>query len=298
MKRYIDEYSKVNKKSYERDITSAKHLLRHFGGKTHSQITAWLVEKYKSERQKENTRYGRPPSKASINRELALLKHMFNIAIEWDLITSNPAKKVKLFPEKQNQLRILSHDEFEKLYNASSDFLKPILVVAVNTGMRRNEILYLKWDNVSLKQGYITVIESKNNESRSIPINKILMDTLNYVKNTSPGDYVFSHSNGEPIKSVKKGFWAALRRSGIDKCRFHDLRHTFATRLVMAGVDIVTVKELMGHKDIKMTIRYSHPTPEHKKQAVERLNSAAMDTYLDTSASNEGNDVVVSIRKH
>ncbi len=223
---------------------------------------------------------------------------MFNVAIEWDLITSNPAKKVKLFPEKPNQLRTLSHDEFEKLYNASSDFLKPVMIVAVNTGMRRSEILYLKWDDVNLKQGYITVIESKNNESRSIPINKILMDTLSCVKNTSPGDYVFSHSNGEPVKSVKKGFWAALRRSGINKCRFHDLRHTFATRLVMAGVDIVTVKEPMGHKDIKMTMRYSHPTPEHKKQAVERLNSVAMDTYLDPSTPNEDNHTVVTIRNH
>lgn len=88
-------------------------------------------------------------------------------------------------------------DESERLYNASSDFLKPVLVVAVNTGMRRSGVLYVKWDNVILKPGYISVIESKNNESLSILINKTLMDTLDYVNNTSPGDYVFSHSNGE-----------------------------------------------------------------------------------------------------
>ncbi len=104
------------------------------------------------------------------------------------------------------------------------------------------------------------------------------------LKNKSTGDYLFSYGDSsEPVKSIKTGFWAALRRSGIDHCRFHDLRHTFASRLVMSGVDIVTVKELMGHKDIKMTMRYSHPTPEHKKQAVERLNFETMDTYLDTS---------------
>ena len=81
----------------------------------------------------------------------------------------------------------------------------------------------------------------------------------------------------------------ALRRSGIDKCRFHDLRHSFASRLVMARVDISTVQGLMGHKDINMTKRYSHPTPQHKKQAVERLNLDVMDTYLDTK---EGDNVI------
>jgi site-specific recombinase XerD len=97
---------------------------------------------------------------------------------------------------------------------------------------------------------------------------------------------------------VKRGFWAALRRSGIEKCQLHDLRDTFATRLVMTGVDIVTVQELMGHKDITMTKRYSHPTPEHKKQAVERLTLGTMDTYLDTKYNKESNEAIVTSINH
>jgi len=282
--RYYETYSKPNKKSYVRDKTSIKVLKRFFSGKTLQRINAWLVERYKSQRQKELTRYGRHPSKATINRELACLKHMFTKAVEWGLVSSNPVKKVKLFPEKPNKLRVLSNGEFEKLYNVSSDFLKPILVIAINTGLRRSEIFNLRWEDINFKEGFIYVSDSKNNDSRVVPINQTLRDTLVLLKNKSSGEYLFSYGDsGEPVKSIKKGFWAALRRSGIDHCRFHDLRHTFASRLVMSGVDIVTVKELMGHKDIKMTMRYSHPTPEHKKQAVERLNFETMDTYLDTS---------------
>jgi len=287
--RYYETYSKPNKKSYESDETSIKALKRFFGGKTLQQINAWLVERYKSQRQKELTRYGRPPSKATINKELACLKHMFTKAVEWGLVSSNPVKKVKLYPEKPNKLRVLSNEEFEKLCNASYGFLKPILIVAVNTGMRRSEILNLKWEDINFKESYIYVSDSKNNDSRAIPMNQILKDTLQSLKKKSGGEYPFTYGDsGGPVKSVKKGFWSALRRSGIKHCRFHDLRHTFASSLVMSGVDIVTVKELMGHRDIKMTMRYSHPTPEHKKQAVERLNFTTVDTYLDTRYDDVG----------
>jgi len=293
VKRYL-EYSKGNKRSWTRDVTSSIALLRFFSGKSLNQITSWAVEGYKSKRQKEITHYRKPPSKATINRELACLKHMFTKATDWGVVTSNPVKKVKLFPEKPGKLRILSNEEFSKLYSASYETLKPILMMAVNTGMRRGEILELKWDDVNMKQGFINVRDSKNSESRDIPINDVLMETLESVKNTTNAIYVLER-NGDPIKSFKKGFYSALRRSGIKKCRFHDLRHTFATRLIMAGVDIVTVQELLGHKDIRMTKRYSHPTPEHKKQAVETLNFSTMDTYLDTKHKSKATERLVTI---
>ena len=137
--------------------------------------------------------------------------------------------------------------------------------------MRKSEILNLKWDNVNLKEGYILVEDTKNEESRIIPINKPLNDTLKSVKYSSPEENVFQNE-GKPIREFKTAFNGALRRSGVKKFTFHDLRHTFATNLVMNKVDLVTVKELMGHKSIAMTMRYSHPTPEHKKQAVESLD--------------------------
>ena len=264
------EYSKANKKSYERDNTSIKFLNEYFGNKSLQQINTWHVEQYKSNRKKQHTRYGKPPANATINREIACLKTMFKKAVEWELTSNNPAKDVKKFKENNINLRILSKEEFQNLYDCSTDSLKAFLLIAVNTGMRPGEIFNLKRKDVDLKQKYINVTDSKNGESRIIPINDDLYACLNGLDRVN--EYVLTHDDGKPVKSNKGAFSSALKKSGIDHCRVYDLRHTFASNLVMAGVDIVTVKELMGHKDITMTMRYSHPTPEHKKQAVERLN--------------------------
>ncbi|HEX3035839.1 MAG TPA: tyrosine-type recombinase/integrase [Thermodesulfobacteriota bacterium] len=294
MERYINEYSKVNKRSWKRDDTATKALLKFFSGKTLTQITTWLVEKYKAQRQNDNSRFERPIAKATINRELSCLKTMFTKAIEWGLVTSNPVKKVKLFPEKPKKERVLSDEEFQKLYDASSDFLKPILIIAINSGMRRKEIITLKKEDINLKQEFITVRESKNNDSRIIPMNEVLKETFKSVTNNSSGEYLFGDRTDYLLDLVEQRFYKALSKSGIEKCSLHDLRHTFATRLVMAGVDLVTVQELLGHKDIKMTKRYSHPTPMHKKQAVSMLNIGRVDTYLDTKHNYEGSKSAVS----
>ncbi len=284
VERYL-EYSKGNKKSHTRDITSTRALLNLFRGQTLQQITSWLIDKYKAQRQKSISRLGRPITKATVNRELACLKHMFTKANEWGLMSSNPAKKVKLFPEKPHKLKVISKVEFQKLYQAASPHFKPILLCAYQTGARRGELTKLRWEDVDLEAGHIYIRESKNNESRPISINATLMDALVKLKKNSSSEYVFTTHEGKPYTSNtawKRAWMTALKRSGIEKCRFHDLRHSFASRLVMAGVDISTVQELMGHKDINMTKRYSHPTPQHKKEAVERLNFDVMDTYLDT----------------
>jgi integrase len=296
VERYI-EYSKANKRSCRRDLTSSKMLSRTFGGKTLQQITAWLVERYKGQRQKDITPHGNPLSNKTINRELACLKHMFTKASEWGLIATNPVKKVKLFPEKQEKLRVISETEFKELYTAASPHFRPILLCAYQTGMRKGELARLKWEDVNFKDGYIYIKETKNNESRVVPISDNLKVSLLNSKKKATSDHVFTTQEGISYSSEsawKRAWSTALRRSRIEKCRFHDLRHSFATRLVMAGVDIVTVQELMGHKDISMTKRYSHPTPQHKKQAIERLNLSAMDTYLDTKEADNVIEISVS----
>ena len=194
----------------------------------------------------------------------------------------NPFSGYTLFREKQKKIRMVSFEEFQRVYENASDFLKPILITAYNSGMRGGEILSLKWENVNLQEGYIRVEETKNNEPRNIPINKQLNEALKSVKYNASGEYVFSHE-GKPATTFRTAFYAAIRRSGVECFTFHDLRHTFASNLVMKGVDLATVQELLGHKSIIMTKRYSHPTPEHKKLAVEKLD--IMDTYLDTNES-------------
>ncbi len=294
---FIEHYSKVSKKSWKRDVTSTKSLLKYFGGKSLSTITSWQCEKYKSERIKDISKRGTLVSQATVNRELACLKTMLNFAVDQGLIGTNPMRKVKLFRENPKNFRTVTDEEFKKVYINAFESLKPILIMAINTGMRRGEILSLKWENVKLDKGYILVDETKNNEQRYIPINEVLKKHLKSVKLNACCEYVFTH-NGKTFKSIRTTFDTALLKSGVEKFRFHDLRHTFASRLVMNGVDLVTVQELMGHKSLSMTKRYSHPTPDHKKHAVESLNAGTMDTYLDTKPNNPKSESNVSTLNH
>lgn len=268
---YLD-YSRDNKRSWKRDRVSLHSLIPFFKGKRLDQINPFLIESYKRKRKEQ-------VSPATVNRELACLKHMFSMAIKWGKADTNPVKRVNLFKEERKPFRVLFPEAEERLIGAAPGHLKPILIVALNTGMRKGEILDLRWENVDLVNGVITVERSKNWKLRQIPMNSLVFETLRSLKRT--GDYVFSKRNGGPRHSVRRAFEVAQEKAGIPKCRFHDLRHTFASRLVMAGVDLVTVKELLGHSSIATTMIYSHPSPEHKKRAVEVLGGHYMDTRTE-----------------
>jgi integrase len=262
------EYSKANKTpfSYKRDLTSARKLLVHFKGRMISTITALDLDKYKNARRQE-------VKPASVNRELSLIKHMFNKAVAWDNLSSNPLQKVAKFKEPPGRVRYLSDEEMKKLLDCCNGHVKSIVIMALNTGMRRGEILNLKWGDVDMKNRVIIVWQTKNNEMRQIPINETLYDELRMIGKQLNEQYVFCNDNGKPFLDVKTGFKAALKRANVRNFRFHDLRHTFASRLVIAGVDIRTVQVLLGHKDIKMTMRYSHLSDAHLKEAVRKLEN-------------------------
>jgi integrase len=232
---------------------------------------------------------------ATINRELTTLKHVFTMAKKWGLTEHNPVKEVKFFRIDEKVERVLSPQEEAKLLDAASPHLRLILVIALHTGMRRGEILRLSWDHVDFRQRCVIVAQSKSGRVRRIPMNSQLTSILEHVKKTDL--YVCGDpETGKPFGSVRTAFLAAARRAKIGRIRFHDLRHTFATRLVERGVDLATVAELLGHSTIMMTMRYAHPTPETKKKAVEALASGGATTsqhghYLDTSASGAVSEV-------
>ena len=263
-KQYLT-YSRVNKRSWKRDEQFLKKLGLSFAGKRLSAITPEMIENYKAKRSQE-------VSKATVNRELSCLRHMFNLAIKWGKAGFNPLGKVKFFKEGPWEMRILSREEERLLLEKAVDHLKPMIVCAVNTGMRKGEILGLTWDKVDIVNGVITVMKTKNGEMRKIPMNKVLKSLFQQLRAVGRSDYVFCHRDGSPFLKAENGFRAAVKRAGIGHCRFHDLRHTFATRLVQLGVDLVTVKEILGHKSITTTMRYAHPTSKHKQWAVEMLN--------------------------
>lgn len=260
---FIDLYSKQNKKSWKRDETSLKSLKPFFKGKMIQDIGGELAERYKARRKTQ-------VSPSTVNRELALLKTMFNKAVEWGRLESSPLGNVRKFKEPNSKDRILSPDEMRDLIDRANGHLKPILIIALNCAMRKGEILSLKWENVNLSKRCIHIEDSKSGRSKDVPMNNLVIEALSVIPQNS--EYVFLNpQTGKPIKDVKTAFKKACEKAKIKGLRFHDLRHTSATRMVEVGVDLVTVSKILGHSTIQMTMRYAHPTPENMRLAVEKL---------------------------
>lgn len=285
-KKFVEQYLAYKRennklKTYKRDITSLNHILPFFSDMMLTDINPWLIEKYKMQRKEEIKAMPRNKGKAdkeisfaSINRELACLRHIFNKAIEWGYLKENPlARKVKFFRENNNKVRFFSLKEIDSLKDACHSYLRPVIETALNTGMRESEILNLKCSDVDLDLGLIHIEDTKNRERAEVPINNQLKEVLSKILSNSRGKngYVFLNSRGRPYRSIRTAYLTALKKAGIKNANFHTLRHTFASHLVMAGVDLTTVKELMRHKSIEMTLRYAHLAPDHKKKAVEKL---------------------------
>jgi len=263
---YISIYSKQNKKSWKADITRLTSLVPFFAGKCLHEITPRLVEEYKAKRSKE-------VKTSTINRELACLKHIFTVAIEWGRVEANPVKRVKLYRENNARVRYLEREEAERLVNACSGYLRNIVIVALNTGIRKSSILNLKWQDIDIKRRVIYLHDSKNGEKQEIPMNDTAKAVFIQQPKNPASPYVFAKEDGTPFGDIKKGFLSVLAKLGVKDFKFHDLRHTFASQLVMGGIDLNTVRELMGHKSIRMTLRYSHLSPAHKQRAVDVLST-------------------------
>jgi integrase len=283
--RYL-EYSKAHKSSRtnEADETRMKHLRPFFGKLTLDQITPFLVEKYIHKRRQELTRRKTPAAPATINRELAVLKHLFNKAIEWGSAERNPVKGIRLLKEPPPVERILTEDEENRLLDASCPHLRVAILIALNTGLRLQEVLTLRWKDIDLVTDMLTIECGKGGKAGKVEINSRLKAVLIEFRKTSRSEYLFSNDRtGKPILSPKTAFHNAVRRSGIGHCRFHDLRHYFATRLVTRGADLVTVQKLLRHSTILMTMRYSHPGAVERRRAVALLSDGH---HMDTTADN------------
>ena len=264
-----------------RFLDAVKRLKRYFSGYLMTEITAKHIKQYQAKRLDElahNKKTNVSPS--TINREIAIIRNMFNMGIEWGDFIDNPVKKGIMFNEKDfARNRFLSQDEAVKLYNELKGHLKPIVIVTLNTGMRLGEVLSLKWKDCNFEQRKIYLPKTKTGKKEK-PMNQIVYDTLVAWPKHPTSDYIFCHPvdtphagfSGKPFRSIKTAWNKAIEKAGIDNFRFHDLRHTFASYCVMSGVDMKTVSELLGHKTMVMTERYSHLSDSHKQKAVERLS--------------------------
>ena len=275
-------------KSYSRLKSFVNTLKSAFGNKLVNEFNLIDLENF------QNKIISKKLSPAYANRLVVILRIIFNKGVDWDLVSEDVVKKLKkckLLKGENKRLRYLSDDEIERLLSYCEPYLKPIVITALNTGMRKSEIFNLTWDRVDLKNGLILLDKTKNGERREIPINDTLYRTLSGLTRHLKTDYVFYNPETlKPYDSLKRSWATALRKSHILDFHFHDLRHTFASRLVMKGVDLTTLKELLGHKDIKMTLRYSHLAPAHIRNAVNMLdNNDNKKSYFGHSEEKMGN---------
>jgi len=269
-KLFLGTYSKINKRSWKKDKVIINHLNKVFGHKCLYEINSKDIEEYKKMRISENVKL------STINRELACLRTILNKAKEWGLLHS-AIPRIVLFKVDNQRIRYLTEPEAEKLIELSPEPLKSIIILALNTGMRRGEIISLKWDNINFKDKMITLIDTKNKEKRIVWINNIVLETLSRIPRKTTSPFVFVGKDG--INHISEHYISHLfekmvKKAKIKDFKFHDLRHTFASWLVMRGVNLKTVQELLGHKSFNMTLRYSHLAPEVKKQAVELLEKS------------------------
>ncbi len=265
-------WAKVNKRAYNFTKGAMKHLAEAFKGKTLGEITARQIEAYKSER-------AACVAPATINTELALLRHLYVQPLAWGKAAGNPVEAVKLFREQNERIRYLTADEEARLLAMLPEKYKPVVTVALRTGLRMGECRGLWWRDVDFEAGVITVAEAKGGEVQQVPMNSAARAILEALPRRSP--YVFP----DLPSRLSERFVELAQKAGVNELRFHDLRHTFCSRLVMAGVDIRTVQVLARHKEIPMTLRYAHLSEDYTRQAIERLIPEATRTSTSTSIS-------------
>lgn len=246
-----------------------KHLKPFFGeGLRLAALRRVDVQRYVTHRSGE-------VSPASLTKELNVLKHMLSLAVEWELIPANPAHGVKSPKAPAGRVRYLQPGELRAVLEACPEWLRPIAGLAVSTGMRRGEVLGLRWLDVDFKGGRIMLPQTKNGDGRIVYLNALARQALASVESekAAPTDFVFA---GEPVtpENVSLAFLRACRSVNISDFRFHDLRHTAASWMRMKGADIHTVALILGHKDLRMAARYQHLSPAFLSDAVKLLDGA------------------------
>ncbi len=247
---------------------SCNRLVKCFGKLLLDAITTSGVESFKLERSEE-------VSPAGTNRDLAALRSMLNYATRKGLINRNPVQGVKLLSEPPGRMRIVSQEEQRKYLAKASQPLRDVATMILETGMRPEEVFTIRKENVHLAQGYVFVPTGKTRFARrNIPLTDAAKAVFKRRVKATQSPFVFPsrYDPSKPLTTMKKAHEKALKEAKIKpRFRVYDLRHTFGSRSAMAGVDLPTLKELMGHSDISTTMRYIHPTPDHKKEALKKL---------------------------
>ena len=308
LRQFLEEYGPWMKAHYPRSggyqVKRLENIFADLLDLPLSGITPWHVEKFRTQKLKA----GR--TARTVNRDVSTLRACLRRAADWGKVESHPLRNVKPIKEDRNDsVRYLNRKEEKKLLETLdareeklrgardrgnqwrrirnyrllpdlravtfADHIKPMVLLSLHTGIRQGELFRLRWQDLDLAEGILTIHgpEAKTSQTRHIPLNSIALQVLNDCKAQSAGSsgLVFPSQDRKPFDNVRKAWATVLKKAAIKDFRWHDLRHHFASRLVQAGVDLNTVRELLGHSELRMTLRYAHLAPKIKKAAVEKL---------------------------
>ena len=282
--RYLIDYLPRKPKSESLQRPQLLWWKQQVGPLTLADLTSDVIVEQRDKLAKRQSRTGNSISPSTVNRYLAALSHVLGIAereLKW--LPDNPMRDVSKLKEPRGRVRYLSDDERERLLQACAESdnhnLLTIVILALSTGMRKNEIMTLTWGDVDLERQLITLEETKNNERRSVPLvgkaHQLVKTLAKECK--GPSELLFPGKNPSSPIEIKRAWHSALRRSGIENFRFHDLRHTAASYLAMNGASLPEISEVLGHKTYDMVKRYAHLSKPHMASVVERMNSKIFD---------------------
>ena len=266
---YLDGYAKLHKKSWKRDEqVLTLHLIPEFGDLRLDQIGTGDINAFIAKRQQAEA------ADATIALEINCLKAIYRYARQLEYVERSPVhgKKLATRPINNQRERYLTYEEYKKLYESAAEHLQPILIVAVQTGMRAGELVALEWVDIDFGQNRILVKHSKNGRSRKIPISEEVKQVLMVLQNRQYHPCrVFAYRDGRPVTNFRTAWLGALKRAKLenDDIVFHSLRHTFATHAAQAGAPPEVLKELLGHSTLAMVLRYSHMTDDRMERAIE-----------------------------
>jgi len=264
-----------------------KKLKVRFGGYCLHEITSKMIEIYKKERL-ESVAHN------TINNELNTLSGIFTKAVEWGKAQHNPVHKIKRFRITERR-RILERQEQHALIISAgkedkASHLQALIIFDVNTGLRKEELLSLKWSDIDYENQVLQVRAetAKYSKSRYVDLNKHALAVLHFLPRR--GEYIFCDSKGRRFKNFRRSFDSAVKRAGLEDVVIHDLRRTFGSNCVMAGVSLATVQAWMGHASINTTIKhYGHLVKSFRKEEIKKIEGR-MDTYMDTCDSERGEE--------
>lgn len=272
--------------------TSSRALIAFFGDVAIDQITVEDVEKFKTWRSRQTKKppvrklrknkratTSKPLRPATINRELACLKAVLNVFVKSDVIGRNPVSRVKFLNEDNENFVVLTAEEEAKYLLAASQPLQDVATLMLQTGCRPSEIYSLKRRDVDLENDALNITSGKTKAARRrIPLTRIAKGVLSSRLRNCDGEYLFAGGrgkteNGAPVVKLNNAHNGARKRAGLRDFRLYDLRHTFASRAAMSGIDLVTLAALLGHSRVQMVLRYAHPVEEHKIEAMRKYEA-------------------------